>query len=113
MGSGMPPALVAVVDRSGRLRGVRPLHPDDGPFPGESTVDGAHLANITLTVVRMLWPGSICDGELVATIDEGVTAIHVHSGVGRACDSVGGARELVFTFDGPIDVSSMAIVLYQ
>ena len=118
VGAGRSPVRVTVVDRSGSLTSVREIGPSDPPFPGSTESGSVYVANGGGADVRLLWIGSVCDGNATVTIEPGVTAIVVDGGTRPACDAMGVGRELVLTFSrfvdpATIDVSHVEHVIFD
>jgi len=107
VGSGEPPARVAVVDRSGRLSSVREVRASDAPIITEC--NGACLVGPVDGRYRLVWTGGVCDGELTVTIGESLRRIVVDGGVRRACDAMGIGRELVLDFSGPVEAATVEV----
>jgi len=109
VGDGRQPARVAVVDRSGLLASVREVRSDGPSFAGSTDSGSVFVASGGGDRLRLLWIGSVCDGELTVTIAEAVRLIVVDGGTRPGCDAMGIGRELVLTFEQTIDPASIEL----
>jgi hypothetical protein len=99
------PASVDVVDESGHLTaavsGTVPEIVNDASF---------HATNDTPTKVRLAWPGSPCDTVHRLTIDADLGRMTLDR---PRCfgDAMAAFRELVLTFDQPVDAASLEMII--
>jgi hypothetical protein len=113
VGVDRPRARVAVVDLSGSLTSVREARSSDPPFKGATDIGRVFVASSGGTQVRLLWIGTVCDGDMTVTIQRGVAAMDVDGGMRPGCDAMGVGRELVLTFSGPVDVSGIEVTYHE
>ena len=98
---------VDIVDHSGRLVGARSGIPAEGISvdTGRVVVD-----NVDDRTLRLTWSDFAMDNALALYIDEsGAAAILVKPGPVGTVDAIGADRQLVLTFDAPIDAGDLRI----
>jgi len=109
--AGQPRVRVAVVDQSGRLRGVAEKGARD---PSTMTLDQPIEAYPELEVspgrVHLVWIGSICDRQITLNVAPDIKTITFDMGPPVDCDSLGIERQLVLDFSGLLDVPSIKLV---
>ena len=98
---------VDIVDHSGRLVGARSGRPAEGISVDTGRVN---VENVDDRTLRLTWSDFAMDNALALYIDEsGATAILVQPGPVGAVDAIGADRQLVLTFDAPIDAGDLRV----
>jgi hypothetical protein len=111
IGVGKPPVRVAIVDPSSRLASVEvPPGSDQGiAIPEGERAWVAGEAGADARTVRLAWVGTICDHLVTVTIDPALDAIQVDGGSRPACDAMAVERQVVLTFEHPVDPAAITV----
>jgi hypothetical protein len=107
----LPKFRAALVDLSGRVTAVRAPRPDE-PRLIDHVGEGPAFLMPDPTMpdrYQLVWPGGMCDGDTVITIDGDLRTVRVEATQDGGCDAIGVERRLVIDVDGPVDPAAVEV----